>query len=627
MATDEEYTLVSGGNIGLDRADINQHGQIELPEKSPRTSHAHHESLDEDEGRLHRVRVSISEKKHDAATKIRKTLRISKPPSTIVDDELQKNDSMLANPVTEASESRLREQLPVPEKATVKDFLHHPVDTAKDKVSNQGNHEIAANIAAREVSHGQDVDLLHAHEELQGAETRAAEEKAEATLEELVKERQNMFVRWTLDRHITKVRILPKNSIAWPGKDDFVGNDGVVDWRAYGRHILEYIAHKYGGQYVGYGMDHPAPSKKTIMPNVERLIVASAPFQEFIMTTRRVYRWENPSETAKYLVIYSVLWYFDLVLPGLLSAFVYFVLSRKFHEPTMRDLRQDIERTENRQATALTLTEFVEKEGDEEWADRILEQVGPWLMVQLADLANFFEVMRNFYEWRTPIHTIATLSIFVSIILATALVPAWLFIRCLTLGFGVSFFALFPFAIHFPEYRLLASLPKRVFWNIPTHAEWAIKAIQAEGTRYQQTHSSTISPPSNPSPQSQTYNPVDAAQKESGNDYGQYTAYCDSQQGHLSISHFSLHFTSSHNTVTFTIPYSAIERVEKINRMVEQTLPLSKLKSGNGKDLKIVVAVGDSSERKEWVLTDVDLRDQVFSQILAFSKTAWQVVW
>jgi len=56
------------------------------------------------------------------------------------------------------------------------------------------------------------------------------------------------------------------------------------------------------------------------MPNIERLIVASAPLQEFIMTTRRVYMWENPTESAKYLIIYSLLWYFNLILPGIVSS-------------------------------------------------------------------------------------------------------------------------------------------------------------------------------------------------------------------------------------------------------------------------------------------------------------------
>jgi hypothetical protein len=52
------------------------------------------------------------------------------------------------------------------------------------------------------------------------------------------------------------------------------------------------------------------------MPSIERLIVATSPFQELIMTIRRVYRWEYPSETIKYLVIYLVLWYLNLLLPG-----------------------------------------------------------------------------------------------------------------------------------------------------------------------------------------------------------------------------------------------------------------------------------------------------------------------
>jgi hypothetical protein len=84
--------------------------------------------------------------------------------------------------------------------------------------------------------------------------------------------------------------------------------------------LLEYAAQQYGGQYIGYGMDHPAPSKETIMPNIERVLIASAPFQEFIMTTRRVYRWENRVETIKYLLIYVVLWATNLLFPGMVGS-------------------------------------------------------------------------------------------------------------------------------------------------------------------------------------------------------------------------------------------------------------------------------------------------------------------
>lgn len=37
------------------------------------------------------------------------------------------------------------------------------------------------------------------------------------------------------------------------------------------------------------------------------------------MTIRRIYRWENPGETLKYLVTYYTLWLFNLVLPGFVS--------------------------------------------------------------------------------------------------------------------------------------------------------------------------------------------------------------------------------------------------------------------------------------------------------------------
>jgi hypothetical protein len=52
------------------------------------------------------------------------------------------------------------------------------------------------------------------------------------------------------------------------------------------------------------------------MPNVERIIIASAPFQRFIMKTREVYRWEDPTTTTTVLLIYMVLVYYSLLLPA-----------------------------------------------------------------------------------------------------------------------------------------------------------------------------------------------------------------------------------------------------------------------------------------------------------------------
>lgn len=53
------------------------------------------------------------------------------------------------------------------------------------------------------------------------------------------------------------------------------------------------------------------------MPNVERIIIASAPIQRVVMVTRQVYRWEDPLKTSTLLVLYMVLVYYNLVLPSM----------------------------------------------------------------------------------------------------------------------------------------------------------------------------------------------------------------------------------------------------------------------------------------------------------------------
>lgn len=74
---------------------------------------------------------------------------------------------------------------------------------------------------------------------------------------------------------------------------------------------------------------------------------------------------------------------------------MYLVVERRVHGNTLDDLRKGIAHRENTQKTALFLTECIDKKGDETWVEDLLQSVGPWLMVQLADVANFFESARK----------------------------------------------------------------------------------------------------------------------------------------------------------------------------------------------------------------------------------------
>jgi hypothetical protein len=291
---------------------------------------------------------------------------------------------------------------------------------------------------------------------------------------------------------------------------------------------------------------------------------------------------------------------------------MYLVLERHFHGNTLEDLREDIKHREDTTQTALSLNEFIEKRGEEKWADEIVEVVGPWLMIQLADMANFFETIRNFYEWRRPTRTAATLGVLAVVIIACALTPTWFLIKSGTLGAGFTFFALFPLGTNFPEYRLLVSPTRRIFWNIPTHQEWAIKYIQAEGSRVATTtHFKPSAIPIRTTPESMQ---VD--------DYGFYNAHHDKATGHLVISVASCRFVSSMgHKEHFHIRYDHINRIEKEDRLVSKKIP-NKLQKDSGKDLKLVLKNG-----AEILLSDMVQRDEAFSQIVGFSQSTWQIVW
>lgn len=236
-----ESVSVSEGDIGLSRSTINHHGQIQLVNQEllkPSISSSPTAIPDSQVPLSHRtIRHSFDERRHDTAIKLRKALHISKPS----DEQSYPASAILANDTTETSESRLHHDIPVRDKRTVKDMLHNPIDTIKDKVSGQGGHQAVANVATKEISHGQEVDLVNAHDRVKHAGTDVERLLAVQDLDKLTKERQAMYVRWTVDRHVTKCRILPRSTFSRKSRSEFesktIQGETVVDWNAYGAHV------------------------------------------------------------------------------------------------------------------------------------------------------------------------------------------------------------------------------------------------------------------------------------------------------------------------------------------------------------------------------------------------------
>ena len=71
-------------------------------------------------------------------------------------------------------------------------------------------------------------------------------------------------------------------------------------------------------QYVG-DFDELPFDIDSLKNHVERLVVASAPWQSWAMDVRSVYRWENPWITGKWLALYLVLWYTEHMMGFLVS--------------------------------------------------------------------------------------------------------------------------------------------------------------------------------------------------------------------------------------------------------------------------------------------------------------------
>jgi hypothetical protein len=236
MDPKEELLEVDVNEIGLDRSNITQEDQIKLPnldeDQDDDGDEARHPEPD---SRTASIKVALKERKHHAAVKIRKTLRLSKD-----SDNVPSQSPVLAN-TTEQSDSRLVHKLPEPDKHGLKEFVHNPVDTVKSKVSGQGNQQVAANIAAKEVSHGQEVDLVNAHDAVGRAKTENEKLLAIEDVSKLMKDRQSTYARWSLDRHVTKVRLLPRETMVLKPKTAFqtrnTREEIVTDWNAYGQHV------------------------------------------------------------------------------------------------------------------------------------------------------------------------------------------------------------------------------------------------------------------------------------------------------------------------------------------------------------------------------------------------------
>ena len=384
---------------------------------------------------------------------------------------------------------------------TIGTTIAHPKEAIKSKITET----TAGQLSKSErpfLSKKADQEYLEAHDNLKREESTSSskhgtsEEEQDAMvgsqkerIRQMESHRESLQAAWTTRRHVRRVRVVPKRHIDFPENVYFAERDGTgrlvrYDWLKWLGYNLIYYTQDFSAQYVD-DFDQLPFSVDSSRHYVERLIMASAPWQSWAVNVRSVYRWEKPKTTGKWFALYVVLWYTENIIVFLYGYIIYIVLKERFYPSSAESIRSSIRRTQDSEGSANKFGELIDKHGRGKWIEPLMAELGPYLQLQLGDIANMLEVFANFYHWKSPRKTTATLCFFASCLLVSLLTDIAFCMKIVYFVAGGSFFLCFPIASRYPKYRYLVSPFKWVLWDIPTDAEWSLQYLrrQAQAAR------------------------------------------------------------------------------------------------------------------------------------------------
>lgn len=116
--------------------------------------------------------------------------------------------------------------------------------------------------------------------------------------------------------------------------------------------------------------------------------------------------------------------------------------------------------------------------GKDDWLKPLMDELGPNIQLQIIDLASFLEVLYNFYHFRSPRDTFATLVLFAALTILTTFADSQFTMKVFWGIIGLIFFVCWPISSLYPRYRLLVSPFRWGFWDIPNHAERSFRYLQ-----------------------------------------------------------------------------------------------------------------------------------------------------
>ena len=232
---------------GLDRASFNVYDKADRPSSSSSHSDDHFTDADQVQAdappasfaNVRRVSAKVRSKLKNQTHKILHTSNRQHTPHSSTAPALAPTTAH------DGDDDRLFHSVPEHRGPQVKDLLDHPIETVSSLLHGASGAKAAEILDNQTIAHGADVKLVRAYEKAVDASDKEEQQSALAELDDLKKARQDQYVRWTMDRHVLKVRRIPPFNIKRPQKTDFImrdqTNEGQINWAVYSQHVCAFL--------------------------------------------------------------------------------------------------------------------------------------------------------------------------------------------------------------------------------------------------------------------------------------------------------------------------------------------------------------------------------------------------
>ncbi|KAI5854196.1 hypothetical protein BZA05DRAFT_443716 [Tricharina praecox] len=380
-------------------------------------------------------------------------------------------------------------------KTKLASFVTHPRTAIKEALTSTIAEQVS-DLNTPHVPHSAHSAFVKAHERKESAlhyDDVQGAVLADKSIEDLEVQMRNMRMGVVMGRHIKRVHVVPHRRRDFPHKSEFLIRDkdgevvrdelGVeqVDYLLWLGQYLIYMTQDVTSQYIEDWNQPPEPlTVDRLRCHIERIFIASQPWQHWLIHVRDVYRWKDPYETARWAILYCILWQYSQIVSFALGYMILSTLKNYFIPTTVSSLRRATAQAQGRTIAAQKLNQMLSHSGPSAVLSALESDLGPWAQLQLSDVANMLEVFNNFTEWHAPRATMLALIFFFSVFLVAAIGDRELCVRLVFFALGALFFGAWPIASHYPKYRYLVSPVKWAFWGVPTHAEWAFAELRLE---------------------------------------------------------------------------------------------------------------------------------------------------